>query len=363
MLNEQALEREGREALGRYFKESGVKARRVGAPLEPGRRPDAVFEVRLPSGERRLVVVEFKANARRTPIEDSIRQVRDYVKHLQAPGAVPLVFSWHFGRPMRDWLRGQGVWFADISGNRFFQAPGLLVDREVEGKTPEAREPAPSIFADRNSLVIRHLLPRPPQKVGVRALARRLGISPAAVSHATRKLQELGFLEKHAGELRILDREGLLEEWVAFYRSRFRNQRQDRLYVRAKSAESLVERIRSRDLAMEEGWAMSLHAGASLVAPFVQFREVHLYVPPEAEPLRVLLARALGAQKAEAEANLVFINPFYKSSYLVDARVIRGVRVVSDLQLYLDLMCFRQRGAEQAEVILDRRLRPSWSPT
>src|SRR6266496_4466799 len=110
MLNEQALEREGREALRRYFRESGVQARRVGAPSESEGRPDLVFEVRLPSGERRLVLAEFKANARRTPIEDSIRQVRNYIQQLHKPGAVPLVFSWHFGRPMRDWLRGQGIW-------------------------------------------------------------------------------------------------------------------------------------------------------------------------------------------------------------------------------------------------------------
>jgi hypothetical protein len=360
MVNTELLAREGREALRRHFEESGVRVRRIRESSLDPLRPDLEFEIQLPSGQRRRVLVEFKANARRGQIEEAIRQLRNRITHLGAY-ALPLVFSWHLGRPMRAWLRDQEVWFADMSGNRFFKAPGLLIEREVAEKAAEGREPASSVFADRSSLVLRFLFPRPPQKIGVRELARKLQLSPAAVSRVIRKLQEIGYLERRGDELRLLDRESLLEEWVSFYGSRFRGQKQNRLYVRSKSAESLINLLRSHPLAREKGWGLSLHAGAFLVAPYVQFREVHLYVEPLAQSFRRHLIQVLNAQEAAAEANLVLIDPFYKNSFLFEARVIRKVRVVSDLQLYLDLMCFPQRGKEQAEVILQRRLRPSWS--
>jgi DNA-binding transcriptional ArsR family regulator len=362
MLNEKALAREGRGALQRYLEEAGIRPRWL-KERHSGTvpRPDAELEVRLPGGGRERLVVEFKANARRAPLEASLAQLRNWIAHSGSSSAIPLLFSSHLGRPMREWLRSQQVWFADLAGNRFFRGPGLLIDREVAKKPAEAREPLPSIFADRNSLVLRYLLPRPSEKIGVRELARRVRLSPSAASLVLRRLREMGYLGESQGEIRLLDRESLLEEWVSFYRPRFRSQPESRLYVHARGAEAIIEMIRAHKVARENRYGLSLHAGASLVAPFVQFREVHIYARSEEVGFRSRLVKALGAENAVAEANLVLLAPFYRGSIFFESRLIRGVRVVSDLQLYLDLSCFPQRGIEQAQVLLARRLRPGWS--
>jgi DNA-binding transcriptional ArsR family regulator len=361
MMNDRKLEHEGQRALRRYFEESGIRLRKRRARRpRGGALPDAHMEIQLPSGDRRHVLVEFKANSRRAPVEAALAQLRNHIAHSASSEALPLLFSWHLGRPMREWLKSQGVWFADLSGNRFFWGPGLFVDREVAERPDEIREPSPSVFADRNSLVLRYLLPRPPIQIGIRELARKIELSPAAVSLSLRRLREMGHLER-GKEIRLLDREGLLDEWVSFYRPRFRRQVEFRHYVHARSAEVIIQKLRAQRVAREDGYALSLHAGASLVVPFVQFREAHVYIAPAEEALRTRLLRAVGGKEASREANLVFLEPFYKSSFLFDSRMIRGVRVVSDLQLYMDLSCFPQRGIEQASVILERRLRPSWS--
>jgi DNA-binding transcriptional ArsR family regulator len=360
MPNEQELERLGREALKRYFADAGLPAKWVSQPARPGGRfPDQLIEVRLPNGKRGQVIVEFKANPRNAPIQSAVSQLRHHAANAKGSEVFPLIFSWHFGRPMRKWLREQKLWFADISGNRFFKAPGLFVDREVIEKAAAIPKLQPSLFADRSSLILRYLLPRPPEKLGVRELARKLGLSQAAVSVGLRRLADLGYLEHRASKLHLLDRESLLEEWVSFYRPRFRQQRQSRYYVHARSAEAIIALLRSHKSSRRQ-YALSLHAGASLVAPFVQFQEVHIY--PEPGPKQIgLLLRSLGAKHADSEANFVVLDPFYRSSVDFDCQVRRGVRVVSDLQLYLDLRCFSQRGLEQAEVLLERRLRPAWS--
>ena len=262
---------------------------------------------------------------------------------------------------MRDWLRQEGVWFGDLSGNRFFKAHGFLVDREVAEKRDGASKPAVGVFADRNSRLLRYLLMRPAHRVGVRELAEKIELSPSAVSNGLGKLREMGYLESGPRGLQLIAREDLLEEWVSFYRPRFRRQREARYYVHARDAEKLLERLRASKWAADPAWGLSLHGGASLVAGFVQFREVHLYVSPEDPASEGKLVRALGAKPAEGEANLVVLSPFYRHSVLFESRVVKGLRVVSDLQLYLDLSCFAQRGKEQADVILDRRLRPAWA--
>lgn len=360
MPNAQELEQLGRVALKKYLAEAGLHPRWVSQRVQPGDGlPDQLIEVRLPNGKRGCVIAEFKANSRSSPIQSSVAQLRDHLSSMKRPNVFPLIFSWHFGKPMREWLQAQEFWFADLSGNRHFKAPGLLVDREVAEKAAAIPKSQPSLFADRSSLILRYLLPRPPEALGVREFARKVNLSQAAVSVGLRRLAEMGYLEYRRGELRLLDREGLLEEWVSFYRSRFRHQRQSRYYIHARNADAIISLARSH-ASPKDGYALSLHAGASLVAPFAQFREVHLYREPNPARAKALLDR-LGAGPADNEANLVILEPFYKSSVFFDVQVRRRVRVVSDLQLYLDLRCFPQRGLEQAEVILERRLRPSWS--
>jgi hypothetical protein len=147
-------------------------------------------------------------------------------------------------------------------------------------------------------------------------------------------------------QVRVLEVNLLRAPAVAFYRSRFRRQAQSPYYVHARGPESIIRSPSMSLVAPEEGYGLALHAGASLVAPFVQFREVHVYLSPDVPRLASRLLKALKARAAEGEANLVILSPFYRHSFLFDSRMIRGIRVVADLQLYLDLSCFPQRGVE-----------------
>jgi hypothetical protein len=356
-MNVPGIESRGRKALEAYLSEAGAGVRWIRGGRHQQGRPGAEMEVELPGGERKLCAVEFESNARRVPIEHALHQLRSHSERE----VQPVIFAEHLGRPMRERLRQDNVWFGDLSGNRFFKSRGFLVDREVAEKSAQAKKPAASVFADRNSRLLRYLLVRPAQQVGVRELAGKIGVSPSAVSNSLGRLREMGYLESNQQRLELVAREDLLEEWVSFYRPRFRRQDESRYYVHARSAEELLERLKGIRQAADPAWGLSLHGGASLVAGFVQFREVQLYISPEQPRLEADLARALQAKPAEGEANLVVLSPFYRHSVLFESRVVEGLRVVSDLQLFLDLSCFAQRGKEQAEVILERRLRPAWA--
>jgi hypothetical protein len=100
-----------------------------------------------------------------------------------------------------------------------------------------------------------------------------------------------------------------------------------------------------------------------LVRPFAFFSEVHLLVSPRRWEHNVgQLAESLELEPAKEEANLIMVEPYYRYSWDYGVRQLRGIPVVSDLQLYLDLSVYPRRGAEQAEVIRDRLLSPDDSP-
>ena len=58
--------------------------------------------------------------------------------------------------------------------------------------------------------------------------------------------------------------------------------------------------------------------------------------------------KELDLKEADQGANLVLMAPYYKHS-VYDSREMEGLRVVSDIQLYLDLYKYPVRGREQAE--------------
>ena len=67
--------------------------------------------------------------------------------------------------------------------------------------------------------------------------------------------------------------------------------------------------------------------------------------------------KELDLKDAAQGANLVLMLPYYKHSVFYDCREIEGLRVVSDIQLYLDLYGYPVRGREQAAYLFDKRLK------
>jgi hypothetical protein len=112
-----------------------------------------------------------------------------------------------------------------------------------------------------------------------------------------------------------------------------------------------------------ESWALTLLSGADWIAPAVAHSQMHVYAMPGRErAVRDRLEEDLHAKvlpsSAAGEATLHVLTPYYGEAAFFGARTIRGMRVVSPLQLYLDLVHFPVRGSEAAEAILRTALAP-----
>jgi hypothetical protein len=92
-------------------------------------------------------------------------------------------------------------------------------------------------------------------------------------------------------------------------------------------------------------YALTLNAGLSLVAPYMRIPAVHCYL--EGDPAPVIAA--LGLQPTtETEATLHLLAP-YDPGVFYGALEKGGLKVVCLPQLYVDLLRYERKGAEQAE--------------
>lgn len=102
-------------------------------------------------------------------------------------------------------------------------------------------------------------------------------------------------------------------------------------------------------------YALALFYGAGKVAPFVSFMKFLYYVDRDIEAI----AKSLQLRKVESGANVMLLQP-YDEGVFYGLQDINGIKIVSDIQLYLDLKSYRGRGEEAAQAIFEQRIKPKW---
>jgi len=96
-------------------------------------------------------------------------------------------------------------------------------------------------------------------------------------------------------------------------------------------------------------YALTLHTGANLVAPYVKPSSVHAYLHPRSFGKTLsFVTRALNLKQVMDSGDVHFCEPHYKEAVFRNTQIIRGFRVASNLQLYLDLFHHGLRGYEHS---------------
>jgi hypothetical protein len=277
-------------------------------------------------------------------------------------GALYLLVAPRLDAPVRRMLREAGVSYADLAGSLFLSAPGIAVrvdapaDRSAPTRGPERGEVSP--FADKASLVLRAMLREPARTWGVRELAGTLGISPGLVSRTGEVLVSRGYAEPRGGKLVLRDAAAALIDWASAGQWR-RNRMRSFVVPYAgeelrQAAWNVVESYGAGLGAMTQ--LAALDAYASNVAGTDQ---VHAYCGPDVfESVAVGVTARLHGEAVQKGGNLHIVRPSLHNSVLFDAREVEGVRVVSPVQLFIDLCGYPVRGGEGAEMLLRSVLAP-----
>lgn len=269
---------------------------------------------------------------------------------------------------MRKTLRSRGEPFVDLRGAVYLTLPWVLVDRAdlKPIRIQSSRGGALNPFADRASLVLRVMLEKRDHHYvwHVREIAAAAGVGVATASDIVRALAlrrvvsvtRLG----RTSEIRLTDPHDAIDSWTRVYDWRLNHA----LAVQLPTADAqrFVRQLPNHmkdTLSPTLRWALTLQAGASLVASHATWERVHVYVDaPKQDGVRSLaMVAARAGWSPSPDGRLVLLLPHYRASVWHAMRTLDRLPVVSDIQLVLDLWHYPVRGREQAEFLLSRRLR------
>lgn len=318
-----------------------------GPDIGSGDRPDLVARVRV-GGTSRSLVFEVKSKGEPRYAKMAITTLRGYKEQL--PRAYPVFASAFVGERARQVCRREGVGYVDLVGNVYLRFGSVLVDRVSPESRPRERRGAKQLFAPKATRVVRDLLVNWEEPSRITDLANRCDMSPGGVHWVVSLLQDKGFAERDENKRVVLTGPGeLLDAWAEAW-SMDRN-RPRVFFSLERTPESLMRSVADAARGKGTPYAFTLLAGASKVAPYVRFEDVWVYVSED----KNAWGRDLDLRPVDGGGNLVLLDP-YDEGVLSHLQEVDGMRVVSNVQLYVDLYNHPGRGREQAEFLRERVL-------
>jgi AraC-like DNA-binding protein len=309
-------------------------------------RPNLVVDIRY-EDKRKTLLVEAKSSGEPASLHQAINQLR--LASVRRPNAYPVVLAPYISPRGREILRQSRVGFLDLAGNCLLQFDGVYIERVEAAKPPAARRRQRSLFAPVSSRIHRVLLENAERRWKLRDLAQEADMSIGLVHRVVQRLLDETFLERRDQLLALRDPAGLLAAWTEAYE--YPKNAATVYHAAGHTPRQLMECIADSARQMPGRYAFTLHAGASLVAPFVHFTDVHVYTGDPAGAW----VEALDLREVEFGGNLSLLEP-YDDGVFYRTREVDGAVVVGYIQLYLDLFHYPARGREQADFLRSRRL-------
>lgn len=214
------------------------------------------------------------------------------------------------------------------NGGQFALNPGLLT-REL--KTPE------------RLWMVLLLLNRHETTPTIEEFSKISDLSLGFISKFANILRQSGFLAEGRC-LKVLNPRPLLDIIRDLY---FFEANQLTPYYSDKTTEQLIEKMAT----LKKPYALTRMCGAALIAPFVRYQYFDFYIPSEDD--LPYWKDALELVDVEAAGNVNIVVP-QNSRILKQTQVVKGCRIVNNIQLYLDLYKYPARGREQAEFLREQ---------
>ncbi len=314
-----------------------------------GPRPD--LSVDLFVGEDRWeIIVEAKSIGEPRIIRGAIQQLQSYRTTVDSIYGV--VAAPYLGARAQEVCKEARVGYLDLAGNCRLAFGPVFIERKGFPNPKAERRPLRTLFAPKASRILRVLLAQPKREHQLQALAREAQASLGLAFKVKQRLLDLEYAREERRGIRLNQPEGLLRDWAANYRVT-KDATMDCFAIGevAELEHTLARSCREQGIA----YAFTLFSGAARVAPFTRYVRGAAYVL--ADPGEV--AEGLGWKLVPTGANFTLLRPA-DAGLLYGTREIGGETVVSDVQLYLDLLGHGGRGEEAAAFLLEQRLQPQW---
>src|SRR3990170_4755409 len=202
-----------------------------------------------------------------------------------------------------------------------------------------------NVFARKSSRVLRVLLVNSSNDWDERQLAGEANVSHVLVHYVCKKLNEMKLATKNQRNRFVLtDPLNLLRKWASYHRYDLANK-----FLVYSTIEREIDLFIGKLADLDLEYSLSGLVAAWLVAPSLRPRDLHLYV--SSEDIAAKIAEKIELNPMSRGGNVKFVLP-YDEGVFYGTRVVRGVKVVSNVQLYVDLYNAPSRGGNPASQIL-----------
>jgi hypothetical protein len=309
---------------------------------EPGGVARIGFTMELTaSGMKQVLAVEVKRNGQPKAAREAINSLLRWLS-LNV-GAYGIFMAPYIAPLTSEICRQEGVGYCDFAGNCRLTFGGVYIE--------QSGNPNP-LSEKRDLRSLRVVLNNPRKNWKMQDLAREAEVSLGQAANVKKLLDSRELIEKTEVGFTVRDPFSLLSEWSQIYVFR-KNRRRD--YYSLKSIPDIEAEIAEVCEQNKITYALTGFSGAARFTSTVRYQRVMAFVDADEDQLLKLFE----FKEVSSGANIILLTPYDEGVYYgVTTR--EGIRIVSPVQLYLDLIGFKGRGEEAANAILEEVIRPLW---
>lgn len=273
-----------------------------------------------------------------------------FIKQFLGEGktnAYPVVVAPYISERGRSMCIENGAGYIDLSGNAYLRFGPVLINvrgRENRWKDNRALK---RLFTPATTFLLRRMFLDTERTWTMTGLSAAADVSIGQVSKTVNRFAQDGLMDKRKGCIKLARPGAILDLWRDVYR--FEDNSSVGYYCPIMERTGILERLRG---ASRPFYALTLGTASSLVAPSVRSTDVFMYVANGGEDIIGLLE----LRPVEFGGSVYLVEPRDRG-VLFDIREIDGLRLVSNLQLYLDLYNYPARGREQAVALREQVLK------
>jgi len=358
------------------------------------KKADKLIYLFITTKDGKRILIGIKSSGEPSYIYKSISQLKYYQsdedEYLMV--AVPSI-----SEKSKEICKESGIGYIDLTGNVFIKYNDVLIDRMENKELPKPFLPlkkrVKDLFSGNALRVLIAILKNPSQYFTQEELSKKLNLSKAYINRILKTFED-GIRED--GEILIVEGpkdKNLIKnhpgvqtigrfDWVEVSSNKKSEAAQIRktkkyiitspgkildvlvkkyifnenkiisFYSFEKDTNKLMKKISWIGSENKLDYAFTLHAGASLSAPFVRFEDIYFYANEDDIEKWVNL---LDLKRTEFGGNVFLVIPKYK--WVFDDKIrINNNNVVDNILLYLDLINYPKRGKEQAEFLRDKKI-------
>lgn len=307
---------------------------------------------RISDGARsKFLAIEVKSTGEPRYVRRAVQQMQGLISRRNYDAycmiAAPYI-SEDAGRICKENRMG----YIDLAGNCFINFGQVYIERTNFPNPQVLKRTQRSIFTKKATRILRVLLCNQKRSWQVQELAKESNVSIGLAFKIKERLLDLEYIEEQQGNLILIRPQELLTKWTENY-----TYRKNRLYdfYSLKDIRQLEQSLSKYCEKRQISYAFTLFSGAFLVAPYTKYVRGFAYVTDNIREI----AEALELKTVETGANFTLMES-YDDGVFYGSRKIENYTVVSDIQLYLDLVNFKGRGEEAAQFLFDQKIKPQW---